>query len=488
MALKQRFNHLGFHSRVLLFVFLPLLVLTTTIAFLLFAQLEDWVEKRMQEDVELVARSLRFSISHALERDRPGSLGKSLETTLQISRLYGASVYDAKGKMVATAGELSLTPNDDPDIDNLLSDDGRTGSYGEIGGRAVYSYFVPLRDSAGETVGLLQVARLHRDMLDSIRHLRVVTLGILAGVTALMGAFVFAGYHGAVGGSLKQLTQAMAKVTKGDRRHRAAPKGPREIAALTLSFNQMLDAINGAEEEIARGRQAEARLQEDLQKKEHLAGIGRVAAGIAHELGTPLGVVDGKAQRALRNQALDSNLKGSLESIRAEVRRMESIVRQLLEFGRSHDNQKRPLRISFLLGNALRAVEQERAQARTTISVDQNLDAPVFVNPLRLELALVNLLKNAVQAAPGGQVNIACELRQASAVIFVQDDGPGISPDLRENLFEPFVTTRRSEAGTGLGLAIAQQVAVESGGALMADNHRSGGALFTLSLPLAPPA
>lgn len=485
MNLKRWFDRLGLQARVLLCVFLPLWILAGSITYSLFSRLEAWVEERMQEDVELVARALGESISHALERDRPGSVVTSLETTARIGRLYGAAVYSPAGQVIATAGGLPNAAEPDPSIMELILDDRQTGTYGHVNGRAVYSYFVPLVDSDANQVGLLQVARLHRDMLETIQRLRSASFASLLILAFVMAGFIFLGYYGAAGKSLVELSRAMERVERGEREHRAAGGGPREISALADSFNRMLDSIRRAEQEISRRREREVQLQKNLARKERLAALGRVAAGIAHELGTPLGIVDGKAQRLLRRTVADPEVAESTRSIRAEVQRMENIIRQLLEFGRSHDAQRKTIEAAFLVRNAIRAVEPVTAEQQATIEMgDGARGARVEVNPLRAEICIVNLLKNAVQASPGGKVEVALRADGDHLYISVSDQGPGIPPEVAGDIFEPFVTTRSGKKGTGLGLAIAHQVAVENGGTLSYRNLDGGGACFSLRLPL----
>ncbi len=475
----------GLLSRILLFVCAPLLAFLGLLGFFLFARLEGWAERRMQDDVQLVARALQAPMGHALERKRQGSVEYSLESVLDIGRVYGARVFDESGALVASGfgeeDESRSVDVADPRFDDWTR---QTGAYGEMEGRSVYSYFVPLENSAGERVGLLQVSRLHREMIDQLRGFRQTAGWVFLFSSAGMIGIVLTGYRGAVGAGLGRLQKSMMRVEAGERDHRAWAGGPVEIARLAGTFNQMLDSMDRAEKEIRDRRKSEESLQARLRKTENLAAIGKVAAGVAHELGGPMSVIDGQAQRLLRH-GNGGNERAAVEAIRGEIARMGGIVRGLLEFGRTHDNPRQTVRVDHLMDSVLLAVDQEEPGRAVRVEREGVAPGPlVQVNRVRLELALTNLVRNARQAATG-RVRVVWEERGERAAVVVEDDGPGLPPAVRTRIFEPFFTTRASSGGTGLGLAIVQQVADECGGGVEAFTGTLGGAAFRLSIPLA---
>lgn len=482
----QTLRNCSLPVRLILFVFTPTLLFATGFGVVVFSQLEQWGKERMQEDVELVARTLEAPVSRALERKRQGTLEHSLDAVLNIGRVYGASLYDHQGGMVATSNPEASRAPIEPDIYEMVEREEQRGEYGEMAGEPVYSYFVPLKNSEGEFLGLLQVSRLHREMLDQIGQLREIALVSLVLLAGGMLGIVFVGYQGAIGRSLVHLRDTMGRVKTGDRRHRATCRGPSEIAALAASFNLMLDSIEEAEVEIQRRRASEAELEKKLQKKENLAALGQVAAGVAHELGTPLSVVEGKAQRALRSENLSADCQANLRAVRGEVRRMEQIVRQLLEFGRSHDSQRREVRLDQLLQRAASALGDSDGKTPVNVECRGEVPAPcITANPVRMELALINLLKNAVQSTGVRRVRARWGETGEWAEVVVEDDGPGVPDELRSRIFQPFFTTRASQEGSGMGLAIVQQIIDENDGTVSVGKSSLGGAAFQVRLPLA---
>ncbi|HSH45138.1 MAG TPA: HAMP domain-containing sensor histidine kinase, partial [Longimicrobiales bacterium] len=199
----------------------------------------------------------------------------------------------------------------------------------------------------------------------------------------------------------------------------------------------------------------------------------------AHELGTPLAVVDGMAQRLVR--------KGTPEGgeIREAVSRMSGIVRQLLEFGARESGDWRTVSARSLLVGAMGAVRGEAA--RTGVAVEPLgavSSALVRGDQPRLESALVHLLRNAVQAAgPEGSIRASADVDDDVVRFRVEDTGPGVPEEVRTRLFEPFYTTKPVGEGAGLGLAVVHAVAEEHAGRVDVDRSSLGGARFTLTIP-----
>jgi signal transduction histidine kinase len=231
------------------------------------------------------------------------------------------------------------------------------------------------------------------------------------------------------------------------------------------------------------------RLQTDLRRSERLAALGKLLAGVAHEVRNPLAGIRSTAQLWQRGVVgLDDESLGGLVH---EVDRLEEIVSRLLQFSRADAQDLAPGDLNAVLAEAARlaAGTAEAKGVRVEVDLDQHLPPVGMARPALLQV-FRNLTTNAIQAMPGGGIlRLSTRRDPAHRTILasVADTGPGLAPEAQKHLFEPFFTTKAE--GTGLGLAIAREIALAHRGDLRAANRPEGegnGAVFTLTLPAAP--
>jgi PAS domain S-box-containing protein len=238
---------------------------------------------------------------------------------------------------------------------------------------------------------------------------------------------------------------------------------------------------------VARDLSARLKLDRQLVRSEKLALVGSLAAGLAHEIGTPLNVISATAEYLLPDAPPEG--REQLRGIVAETERISRLVHDLLSFARGGT----PGRTSIALRGAVDRVlsllritlDRKHVQVTTRIPFDL---PPFHADPDGLHQVLLNLLVNASQAVPeAGHIVIAAralEVEGERMVAFeVQDDGPGVAPGLQERIFDPFFTTRAE--GTGLGLAVCARIVADHGGDLRVGQAALGGAAFAVQLPAA---
>ncbi len=244
------------------------------------------------------------------------------------------------------------------------------------------------------------------------------------------------------------------------------------------------------EREIEDRRAAERRLeraQSELQRASKLAALGELAASVTHELGQPISAMRNYiAAEELANAAPATGLLASLSGI---VTRMENITKQLRFFAAPGKEEMREVAISDVLNDALNLTRHTIEQANIELSVDNAApSAKVKGNRQRLEQVLVNLLRNAVSAMEDSDeklLSITVETHGDDVRLSVTDTGHGLNDCSLETLQEPFHTTRRSGEGMGLGLAISSAIVKEHNGRLTAEQCDTGGASFSVTLPMA---
>ncbi|MDB4964690.1 MAG: Sensor protein of zinc sigma-54-dependent two-component system [Myxococcales bacterium] len=230
-------------------------------------------------------------------------------------------------------------------------------------------------------------------------------------------------------------------------------------------------------------------LEDQLLRAEKLATVGVLAAGIAHEIGTPLGIVRGRAEY-IRGKLGEHAQNPGLGVIIEQIDLISRTIRQLLDFSRVRPPTVRAVRLPLLaraVADLLR-FEGERRKVQLTVEMDELLPA-LDADPDQLQQVLVNLVMNAYDAShPGGQVTIraAGDAKRADRLrIEVRDDGSGILPEHRNQIFDPFFTTKKRGQGTGLGLTLCAQIARDHGGQIEVDSEVGRGTTVTLSWPRA---
>ena len=304
---------------------------------------------------------------------------------------------------------------------------------------------------------------------DMERRLAVALTGVLLGALAVA---TFLARR--MSRPLRALTLATQEVAHGSGPRRPVEVRSRdEIGQLAAAFNTMTAELRCA--------------QDDLLTAAKFAFVGEVAAGVAHEVRTPLGIMRSSAQILARSvPASEPEGAELVQMIIEEVDRLERVVAGLLELARPREPLIEPTPLAPVLARALDFIE---GQAREkSISIQRAFDAdacPARCDPDQIYQVALNLLVNALQMVPGGgHITVRTLARSDGHVGFeVIDDGPGIPPEAREHVFTPFFTLRKG--GTGLGLALVQRVVRAQQGTVTLDGTVGGGATFRVELPAA---
>ncbi|MDB4929617.1 MAG: hypothetical protein JWM10_2101, partial [Myxococcaceae bacterium] len=298
-------------------------------------------------------------------------------------------------------------------------------------------------------------------------------------------------------------------VAAGRRDVRAEERGAAEVVRAASAFNRMTDQLAARESELSQQvtelEKASAdlrRAQEQVVRGERLAMVGRLAAGIAHEVGNPLAAIVGLSD-VMRDGGLEEEeIRDFAGRIGTEAQRIHRTVRQLLDYARAAPGSAAPPRLDGTPvepnAEVRDAIEQVRQllqpqksmrDVALTVEVEDGLPT-VGVSSDRLVQVVLNLAMNAADAIRGdgrarGQIALRAHLDEGRVVIEVEDDGPGIPAALRERVFEPFFTTKPAGEGTGLGLPTSAAIVEQAGGAITAHDRHDGaeGARMVVTLP-----
>ncbi|MFH1139534.1 MAG: ATP-binding protein [Pseudomonadota bacterium] len=258
-----------------------------------------------------------------------------------------------------------------------------------------------------------------------------------------------------------------------------------EVGRLEASFERMAAGLLQGRDELKEKMASLERAQRDLIRSEKLASVGRLAAGLAHELGNPLGAVLGFVHLLRRDDLHSEEKDDFLNRMESELTRMDGIIRSLLDFARRRPEETGPVDLNQAASHALTLASVQKwfmgLEVKTYFA--ENLP-PVGGEQGRLTQVLLNLLTNAGQAMKGrGELTITTGRASGEVVLTVADTGPGIPPDVLNHIFEPFFTTKEPGQGTGLGLSVSLAIVEQFGGRIEAAARPGRGAVFSVILP-----
>ena len=466
------------------YVVLPILLLSGLAIRFGLSFSHELVSQSLRGDLALIGRAIRTPVSDALLSGDGNAILANLESVFAINEVYGAAVYDTTGRLVASTGlaETDLTRS------LAAAEAVRTGqqqeSYRVVAGWQLYSQFLPVTDRSGRIHGLLQITRRASDFEQSMAKLSRLAWLSWGALALLSFVIIRYGHNRAIGRYLWQLVSSMRRVAQGELRHRAPLSGPAELREVSRGFNSMLDSMQQAEQQLRQQQLQQQQMTQQLKEQENMAVIGQLVSGVAHELGAPLTVIDGRVQRVMR-QHPDEDTERQLQAVRNQVFRLSTLVRQLQAFAYTPVAQRQPVSVAGLLQQAIHSLSFELQAEDPQPQLQQPCPAAtLYGDAARLELALVNLLRNAVQAA-NSSVAVQVEVNTGEVAISVLDDGAGLPAQFSaEQLLSPFVSTKAQGRGTGLGLAIVQQIVLEHQGQLLLSNRPQGGCCVRISLPL----
>jgi len=292
---------------------------------------------------------------------------------------------------------------------------------------------------------------------------------------------------------IKKLLYATQKLSDGNLEYRVEVKEKNEIGQLCQNFNQMAEALMINRDKLTKTisslEMANKELkiaQKNIIEAEKMASLGRLSAGIAHEIGNPLGAALGYVRFLKGGIEDEEELFDCLNRIESELLRIDKIIRDMLDFARPKKPMIGLVDAHIVIERAISLMENQGKLKEVEVIKDFYPKLPkVKVDPELLRQVLINLFINAIDAMDQkGKLFIKTGIKDKEIFIMVEDTGSGIPPENIKKLFDPFFTTKPPHQGTGLGLSISLKIIESFGGKLVAENRKEGGARFTIFLSI----
>ena len=369
-----------------------------------------------------------------------------------------------------------------------------------------------LSNSPRSPKGTLEVSSVDSTSRDRFQRSLVRSAMAMFSVTILSGAVILVGGIWMVGKPLNLLIEKVRRVGEGDFDDPVELPQRDELGKLGSAINQMCEQLKSQRVKISEETAARLRTEGQLRHADRLSTLGRLAAGVAHEMGTPLNVVSGRAELIASGELSKEDTKTSASAIKHESERITTIIRSLMDFARRGNSRRHPTRISHVIEQTvtlMRPLAEKRRVAITWEPATEDVTAEIDAG--QIQQVLTNLIVNAMGAIEGsGTITIRSESRQAirprirldknleideasrelpklplrAVCIMVSDDGHGIDAAHLESIFEPFFTTKDVGEGTGLGLSIAHGIIEDHEGWIEVSSTIGRGTAFEVYLPL----
>jgi signal transduction histidine kinase len=387
------------------------------------------------------------------------------QAALRLKEATGGSefVFLSNGKIAAST--LSAMADTQIRTNSASSDPARV----EAGGVEYTMLGTTLLDVQGNAVGELRILRSFEGARQHLAALRrnIVLLWLCA---VLLGLVLT--YYGArrILEPVRELDRGAAEVARGNYEYRVPVASNDELGRLAEAFNAMCGSIEDAQHELVR--------------QERILTIGRLSSSIVHDLRNPLAAIYGGAEMLVDGDLTPQQVQRLSGNIYRASRHVQELLQELVEVGRGKSIPSEVCRLKDIVTAACEAyaTTAEAQSVSVRVDVPERIELPL--ERARMERVFLNLIDNALDAMPGGgSLHISAETCETAVVVSVEDSGPGISPQVRPRLFQPFATSGKKN-GVGLGLALSQQAVLDHGGELWADAATKTGARFMLKLPL----
>ncbi|MDP3276657.1 MAG: ATP-binding protein [Deltaproteobacteria bacterium] len=431
----------------------------------------------------------------ALLPEERAAIEPLVRDTVGEGALHAAAVLDARGAVIAQSGRFA-------DPMRLRSHEALVDRLDERGTMLWMQVAIPRGGAFVAEVSLAQSSNERGLVAGMLLYTLVASSAALFVLYALLTRYTVR--------PLEALTAAAERVANGSRNVRVEARGAREIARASVAFNAMTEDLasreSELEEKVRQLEQALLSLEETTQelrtaqstvvRSERLAVVGRLAAGIAHEVGNPLAAIVGLADVLGDGGLDDSEVQDFSRRIGKEAQRIHRTVRELLDYARARPEQGERHASGSLdeaIDQVKRLLAPQPSMKQITLHIENTSEiTAVSLDNDRLVQVLLNLVLNAADAIRGGRegegrgdIWLSVQREEHNARVIIEDNGPGIESALREKIFEPFFTTRPAGEGTGLGLAICASIVEQASGTLRAVDRPGGeqGARIELTLP-----
>jgi signal transduction histidine kinase len=477
-------------TKIVLIFLLGIVPLTLVHGYVIVVREDLRLKKEIEREVQSLGRSLEETLTVKWLNEGHDEVARFVSFIDRQHQHIRVGWVSVDFQYAASSPDITLDQLQGTTAGQILS----MTSRGEAGERRHLMYY-PVH-AGDHCAGYLEFSESLGDVRDYTRLTMIQTAAVM-GAMVLCGVLVALLGMRLVGRPLDQLIEKTERIGKGDFSQPLELNSNDELGQLADALNRMSRQLREQQEKIqteAAGREAAL---EQLRHVDRLKTVGRLASGVAHELGTPLNVVSGRAALIASGNLDSTQIPESARIIKSEADRMATIIRQLLDFARRRSPQSLAVDLRHIAGQCVQLLQTLAKKQNVELKLVAHGEAVVaHVDAAQLQQVLTNLIMNAIQAMPqGGVVTISLGTEAAPppddqggplrdcCFFSVADQGQGIRNEDQQHIFEPFFTTKNTGEGTGLGLSVSYGIVQDHGGWIQVESDLGKGSRFTVYLP-----
>jgi two-component system, NtrC family, sensor kinase len=481
-------------TKLTLYLSLIIILVLSGYGYLDILSRRDILIRKMKAEVRTTARTLEASLEK-ISGPQETKYISSLINTMSGKRILGITVYYPARNLIFFSH--SLEGGIEPYLGLIkisIQEDRPQEGFGAYNNVPVFSYTYPVKDNSGNNVGGVSILQNTSSMEEEIEKAKwnifLTILMVIGGTVAL----ILWGTRSWVARPIAKLVNGVENFAKGNLNHPIDLQRGDEFSELAQAFNQMAVDLKKAQERIVQEAEAQLELERSLRHSEKLATVGQLASELAHEIGTPLNVIHGRAELIQRGVEGREGIQKNLDIIIHQTERITKIIQQLLGFVRKKKPEQTAINICTILDSTLDLLDHQIQKQKISITKDLQDGLPAAIgDPDQLQQVFLNLILNAVQAMPdGGILHLSASLKQNTGQpnqwdqrhylqVCVEDTGVGIEREAIQHIFSPFFTTK--DKGTGLGLMVTQGIIQDHEGWIEVESEVGKGSQFKVYLP-----
>jgi len=463
-------------------------------AFVLFGAAGTLLLRREERDLRaaatretvLLGRSLQVAFENALRDRQLADVDETLEALSRIAPEVGIFVYNETGALVDVSEGARVSPA----VTRLQTRARRRAlpliEFAQQADPPLLRYALRLRREAnGKSSALV----LERPLNDLMLDLRKTRNGIIFAVVAFVIAVTILVHmltRMYLGKPLTQMIRAMRRIRSGDLRVMPNPERNDEVGEAQREFDALIRDLGEARLRIQKETDARRHLERGLQRADKLITLGQMSAVLAHEVGSPLQILEGRARALLKHSHDERATQRTATIFVDQTERITRIIAQMLAITRRPAAARHSVNPEVPINNVIELLEVEARRRDISFSVHVSGQGTVLVDEDQLQQVALNLMRNALDASLKGtsiEVGVVFDGSTDYFCLQVSDQGGGVPEHIRPHLFEPFFTTKAAQGGSGLGLSVVKSIVEAHGGYVEYEKNGHCGAVFRALFP-----